>query len=325
LSAWVIAGRCGCCPLLLHARLRHPGNMRRLVQVNETHDLMSLVQQATREMADEYERIRTRAKEDPGTAGDAGEENWAELLRRWLPATLHVVTKGRIITSNGKTSPQIDVLILSSSYPRGLLNKKLYLAAGVLAAFECKNTLRREHIRKAVCTSATIGNLSRQDTSVRHHIIYGLLAHSHGITGKRKPPEEVIGDALAQADKHEVRDPRDCLDFICVADLGTWAVLKGYMEYPDEGEQNLTTSYMGPVDEFMRKIPVTNVNHDPNPIGRLLAGLLKELGENNSEIAAIANYFHDVGLFGIGKGQIRVWLANELVEYYGDSSNRSAK
>jgi hypothetical protein len=283
---------------------------------------MRLVQQATREMADEYERIRARAKEDPGTAGDAGEENWAELLRRWLPATLHVVTKGRIITSDGKTSPQVDVLVLSPSYPRGLLNKKLYLAAGVLAAFECKITLRREHIRKAVCTSVAIGKLSRQDKSVHHHIVYGLLAHSHGITGKRKLPEEVISDALAQADGDEVRDPRDCLDFVCVSDLGTWAVLKGYMELPpDKGKQNLTTTYMGPVDEFMRQISVAGVNHDPNPIGRVLAGILEQLGESDSEIAAIAEYFHNAGLFGIGKGRPRVWLTSELAENNGNSSS----
>jgi hypothetical protein len=46
---------------------------------------------------------------------------------------LHVVSKGRIISANGITSPQLDILVLSSSYPRGLLTKKLYLAAGVCA------------------------------------------------------------------------------------------------------------------------------------------------------------------------------------------------
>jgi hypothetical protein len=267
-------------------------------------------------MADEYERIRARTKEDPGTAGDAGEENWAELLRRWLPATLHVVTKGRIISSDGRTSPQIDVLVLSSSYPRGLLNKKLYLAAGVLAAFECKNTLRSGHIRRAVQAGVVISGLARQDTSVRHHIVYGLLAHSHGVVGKRKPPEEMISDALTRADQEEVRDPRDCLDFVCVANLGTWAVSKGYMEYPNKGKRNLTTSYMGPLEEAMRQIRSGGVNNDPNPIGRFLAGLLEQLGENDSEITAIAKYFYNAGLFGIGRGRIRFWPPDELPDSY---------
>ena len=114
--------------------------------MNGKHDLTQLIQQATAEMAAEYGRIRARAQEDPGTAGDQGERNWADLLRRWLPKSYNVVTRGRIIFSNGEASGQVDVLVLSPSYPNGLLDKNLYLAAGVLAAFECKNTLRRQHI-----------------------------------------------------------------------------------------------------------------------------------------------------------------------------------
>jgi hypothetical protein len=267
-------------------------------------------------MSDEYERIRQLAKEDPGTAGDAGEENWAELLRRWLPANLHVVTKGRIISSDGQTSPQVDVLVLSSSYPRGLLNKKLYFAAGVLAAFECKNTLRSGHIRRAVRTSAVIGKLSRQDTSVRDHIVYGLLAHSHGIAGTKKPSEKIISDALARADQEEVRDPRDCLDFVCVANLGTWALFTGYMGYPDKGEPTYNTSYMGPLDKVLRQIEDSDTNYDPNPIGRFLAGLLEQFGKRDEEISAIAEYFSNAGLFGIGQGQPRSWQQEELPEEY---------
>jgi Domain of unknown function (DUF6602) len=104
--------------------------------MNNPHDLVQLIREATTEMAAEYRRIRMRTLEDPGTAGDQGEENWADLLRNWLPASFNVVTKGRIIFSDGSTSGQVDVLVLSPSYPKGLLNKKLYLAAGVLAAFE---------------------------------------------------------------------------------------------------------------------------------------------------------------------------------------------
>jgi hypothetical protein len=160
--------------------------------VNGKHDLTQLIQQATAGMAAEYRRIRARAQEDPGTAGDQGERNWAELLLRWLPKSFHVVTRGRIIFSNGQASGQVDVLILSPSYPNGLLDNNLYLAAGVLAAFECKNTLRREHIGRAVRASAILGRLSGADRSVKHHIVYGLLAHSHDIASRRRPPQEAM-------------------------------------------------------------------------------------------------------------------------------------
>jgi len=41
------------------------------------HDLNDFVQFASKQMAEEYRRIQMRAKEDPGTARDQGEENWA--------------------------------------------------------------------------------------------------------------------------------------------------------------------------------------------------------------------------------------------------------
>jgi hypothetical protein len=260
-----------------------------------------------------------RTKEDPGTAGDAGEENWAELMRSWLPATLYVVTKGRIIFSSGETSPQVDVLVLSASYPKGLLNKKLYLAAGVIAAFECKITLRPIYIREAIQASVTIGSLVRQDNSVRHHIYYGLLAHSYRITAKRKRPEDVIGDALIRHDRDIVRDPRDCLDFICVANLGTWAVFKGGIPHPDKGNPVLITAYMGPFDEAARQLQNPEVNFDPDPIGRFLTGLLERFGKRDTEIAAIAEYFRDVELFGIAQGRFRYWEPTELPDQIDDS------
>src|SRR5262249_32103931 len=142
------------------------------------------------------------------------------------PKSFPVVTRGRIIFSNGQASSQLDVLVLNPSYPNGLLDKNLYLAAGVLAAFECKNTLHREHIRLAMRTSAALRRLSRADRSVKQHIIYGLLAHSHNIASKRRSPQDVINAALTEADQAEVSDPRDCLDFICVANLGTWTLMR---------------------------------------------------------------------------------------------------
>ena len=60
---------------------------------NDLHDFMV---SATHEMQSEYERIQKSSKEDPGTAGDQGEENWAALFRDWLPPNYHIVTKGRM-------------------------------------------------------------------------------------------------------------------------------------------------------------------------------------------------------------------------------------
>ena len=281
--------------------------MTDLTERLNTHDLARLISQATDEMAAEYDRIRRRTQQDPGTAGDQGEENWASLLRNWLPASLHIVTKGRIIATTGEASKQVDVLVLSPGYPNGLLNKKLYLAAGVLAAFECKNTLKREHIKKAVRTGAGIGEIARADVDSKHEIIYGLLAHSHAIASTRTEPENVISAALQAADEKEVQDPRDCLDYLCVANLGTWALMRQYFSF--DAEEYWMTSYMGPWLTFGKESSNELPNHDfaPNPIGRFLTGLLRRLGEREKSIAPIAQYFDGVGLFGVGQGATRKW------------------
>lgn len=153
------------------------------------HDIHDFVISCQKDIEQEYARIRRRATEDPGTAGDQGEENWASLLRRWLPSYFHIVTKGRIITESGYASPQVDILVLHPSYPSILLDKKLYISGGVAAAFECKLTLTAKHVKTAIETAAEIRrNLpKRKGTAYKEltsTIIYGLLAHSHSWKGE---------------------------------------------------------------------------------------------------------------------------------------------
>lgn len=109
---------------------------------NQRHELETFLAQDLAEMASEYERISSRSLEDPGTAGDEGEEAWAGLLRDWLPESYQVRVKGRILGADGTAGPQVDIVVLRPGYPQRLLDKKLYLAGGVAAVFECKNTLR---------------------------------------------------------------------------------------------------------------------------------------------------------------------------------------
>ena len=121
------------------------------------HDIRLFMSQMTHEISSEYARLQARAGEDPGTAGSQGEETWAQLLRRWVPSGYHVVTGGRVIDTDGNTSPQVDVLILHPSYPPGLLEIKHYLASAVIAAFECKLTLTRAHITFQPCLQSASG------------------------------------------------------------------------------------------------------------------------------------------------------------------------
>jgi len=151
------------------------------------HDIHDFVSNSQRDLQAEYIRIQKRATEDPGTAGDQGEENWATLLRQWLPGYFHIVTKGRILADSGYTSPQVDVIVLHPSYPKILLDKKLYLSGGVAAVFECKITITASHVKEAVETSSILKRALPIRTGspykeLHSGIIYGLLAHSHSVS-----------------------------------------------------------------------------------------------------------------------------------------------
>jgi hypothetical protein len=50
---------------------------RSTLRMEEKHDIHDFLISAKRDMQDEYDRIIKRATEDPGTAEDQGEENWA--------------------------------------------------------------------------------------------------------------------------------------------------------------------------------------------------------------------------------------------------------
>lgn len=187
-----------------------------------------------------------------------------------------------------------------------MLDKKVYLAAGVLAAFECKNTLRREHLQKAARTSAMLGKVARSDQNAARHIIYGILAHSHRLASIRRRPEEVLSEALNKAVESEISNPRDCIDIVCIADLGTWTLLRVPWGSPDESAKVIvTTTYMGPLID----VNSSSATHGPStdPIGRFLTSLLRRLAPTDPAIAPLAEYFHETGLTGTGQGVIREW------------------
>ena len=290
--------------------------------LNKGHDLFDFMSQISQEMSSEYERIQKRATEDPGTAGDQGEENWAELLRDWLPSGCQVVTKGRIISHDGKTSPQIDVLVLKSSYPKKLLNKKIYLAAGVAAAFECKVTLKASHITEALENCIVIKSLftSRKGSPFKElnvPITYGLLAHSHCWKGERSTPIENIENKLLEEDIRLVKHPRQMIDLICVADLGAWAASKksflvnnqsferiGLSAPTNESGQTpiAITAYIGYTNKFDNQLAHFR------PVGALILQLFHKLAWESEDYRSLADYYQETYLGGSGSGRIREWM-----------------
>jgi len=272
------------------------------------HDLHDFLNSTQRELQEEYERIQRRAADDPGTAGDQGEENWATVLRKWLPKYFYIVTKGRILTDKGFASPQVDILVLHPSYPQFLLDKKMYLASGVAAAFECKTTLNASHVEKAVKTSALIKSkvFEKGGTPYKElnsSIIYGILAHSHSWKKDRSQPDENIRVALQKADQKHVKHPIESLDFITVADLGTWTNRKISWLPPMEGVSEayyIATSYV--CASFNTEGQEANFS----PVGVLLSGLFSKLSWLFQDMRGLESYFRKLCL-ATGRGPQRHW------------------
>ena len=286
-------------------------------------DLNDFILSAHRDIQDEYQRILKRVKEDPGTAGDQGEENWATLLRNWLPPTFQIVTKGRIIGFEGEPSPQIDVLVLRPEYPKKLLDKKLYLADGVLAAFECKIIFKVKHLEKAIQTSKAIKNLfiPRSESPYKQlhaPIVYGLLAHSHNLKKTKKENGKVILENLIKYDNVIVEHPREMIDIVCIADLATWSCSRWY-HGPIDHKYSSTFYYtFMPKDHDM--VQVTS-------IGSFISQLLQKIAWEYEPLRGISLHFGLSGIAGsgIGKNQ-RKWehttIYNDLEKYATNNLHR---
>ncbi len=298
------------------------------------HDLHDFMRQLSVEMAAEYERIQRRAAEDPGTAGDQGEENWAELLKGWLPNSYTVVTKGRLIGSDGQTSPQVDVLVLKGSYPPKLRDKKLYLAAGVAAAFECKTTLKASHITEAVKTCVKVKELLRSRSGTPYKelyapMVYGLLAHSHSWNRPNSMPAERVSDTLVAADAEYVNHPRQCLDLICVANLGSWDSSKASFIGPqqiDYQRNRWAHSLYGPNGSaqsiFMKHMLNGGVGSATTaPVGSALSYLMRRLAWEDPTLRDLADYYVETNLDGSGSGVPRMWPSS----IYSESIRKSVE
>lgn len=290
----------------------------------QNHDLFDFLASITQEIENEYKRIQKRSKDDPGTAGDQGEENWATLLRNWLPPTFQIVTKGRILSHTGNASPQVDVLVLQPEYPKHFLDKKLYLAAGVVAAFECKLTLRPENIIKTFENSKNIRALldvrsGSPYKELQSPILYGLLAHSHNWKSlSNSEAVKKVTELIYKNDSEFINHPREMLDIMCIADLATWSCLKENFMGSDligragPNVWEVMKDFFGPngsastsyICHFKEK---ENQIKSFTPIGTMISRLFNKLAWENPRLRPLAAYFQSVNISGSGAGGIRKW------------------
>ena len=205
-------------------------------------------------------------------------------------------------------------------YPEKLLNKKLYLAAGVAAAFECKTTLKSEHIEKAVKNCVKIKNLYpvREGTPYKElhaPIVYGLLAHSHSWKGRRSTPEDNIRRKLLESDIARASHPRECLDLLCVADIATWTLFKKALNKPIPGipgYQSLLYSIYGAngsvETSYIERTPSRDSQtRGATSIGNLISSLSRRIAWEDPILRDFVNYYWYAGIVSGGTSRARFW------------------
>jgi hypothetical protein len=284
-------------------------------QTIKRHELFDFMNVMKGDMLQEYQRIQKRVIDDPGTAGDQCEENWATFLRQWLPANYPIVTKGRILTHDNWASPQVDIIVLYPHYPLHLRDKKVFFAGGVAAAFECKLTLRNNHIKDAFRTAALIkrrmgkrsGNIYDE---LQQPIIYGLLAHSHSWKKKGWKERFNILDKIASVETEFCEHPRELVDIICVAETATYYLDKfihiGPHANSDADDKDL---FKGMKDGGIATCYYTTGEDEDDPydssgeiLGRLILEITKRLAYEDSSLQHFVDYLYMVTPWsGIGR------------------------
>jgi hypothetical protein len=269
------------------------------------HDLIQFIKQDMDQMNSEYQRIHARATEDPGTAGDQIEGNWADFLRNWLPDSYHIRTKGRILGVSGEFSPQVDIVVLKPGYPSRLLEKNIYLADGVAAAFECKATLKANHIKRATRTNIAIQTLATKRSGTPYHelvspIMYGILAHDHSWKGANATPSKNIERELEIMHKG-IAHPSEAIDIVCVATLACWSFIKvtimsgdmyASLGAPREAWEKAKETY-GYLDDgcagsHLYRDSAMGASY---PISRALVHVIDRLAWGDSSLRPLADYY----------------------------------
>jgi hypothetical protein len=274
----------------------------------------------TRSIAEDYDRLHAEARDDPQRSGHGGEETWARLLREWLPPTYEVATRRYIVPEEGDETFETDLVVFNPGYPRRLRERRDVLAGGVAAAFSVKLTLDAAGVRDGIRRAALLrrGTKKRYGTA-RTELLgpfaVGLLAHSHSWNLPGSTPLENISTAAWDLDHAEVTHPRERLDMLCVADLNTWTRSRvpyippsAAVSHPGTTEDQKTHGFC--VTGFL----MSDRDKSPAPVAVLIAYLIERLSYADPSVAAFADGLRLTDTWGAGSGPQRLWGLNDVFD-----------
>jgi hypothetical protein len=210
---------------------------------------------------------------------------------------------------------------MTDTVPHALLEKRVWLAEGVAAAFECKTTLTACHVALSIKRCAAFKGLYKVRTGspfreLRSPLVYGILSHSHSWKKPNSKPLENINDALHDGSAG-VSHPRLELDSICVADLAAWTSMYTSfysVSWAPQSEATLRAAFgqdWGPTTAFLCASHETeNQKSTFRRIAAMLAHLLQRLAWSDPSIRDFADYYRLANMWGSAAGRSRPWPAS---------------
>jgi hypothetical protein len=305
------------------------------------------LENVTRDIAEDYERLHAAAQEDPQRAGHGGEGTWLRFLQDWLPPAYEVGTRKYIIPEEGDDAFETDLVVFAPAYPKRLREREEILGAGVAAAFSVKLTLDAAAIRDGVERAARLRrSMKVRAGTVRSELLgafaVGLLAHSHEWKRPQSTPLQNISTACNDLDRENATHPRECLDYLCVADLATWRRVRiPWLSAPpgttlenEEEPPSCWTAFMMSMaagefrDTYLElrggRFPNMDVDPEqlralvveqpggaahvtPAPVAVLIANLFARLSYTDPGLRPVAQGLRLTETFGQGLGQPRLW------------------
>ena len=214
-----------------------------------TWNLKALLHDLHDDIEDRLARSR-KLMGHPDAKGDASEDVWLELFRKYLPKR-YQVEKAFVVDSDGEFSDQMDVVIFDRQYTPFIFlfeGSMIIPAESVYAVFECKQDLTKGHIEYARNKIASVRRLKRTSLPIPYaggeYPAKGLMPILGGILTFETKWADVFGDAFQRAARGVGHDQ---LDFGCIAGHGF------FYRCPSEGDFEYDTDRK-PATGFLFKL-----------------------------------------------------------------------
>lgn len=271
--------------------------------IHEHHEWLadinkSIVESFKREQAAASERGRAQE------IGYGVESNWDDVLTDWLPPQYEIGKQRYLMLETEDGEPltkETDLVIFQPHYPTKLRKKHHVLASGVAAAFSVKRTVTRAGIVEAYEAAIALrrGMQIREGTERAYlvpPVFYGLLGQSHDWKAENSTPAENIREITAELDRELVAAPREGLDFMCIADLGTWTRKTIVLPQTFLDKQLRTTSVgaalMGNVGDDSRVLSALGRDYEQqslSPLTNFIGALWGKLALNDATLIPLAD------------------------------------